>query len=79
MPDLVVAWPDYLIHQIIPMSNTGYYNFWKVKKELPKFTEMELALMEGGHSIEKPKKETYSFIKTLSSKEPTLGPVSRNG
>lgn len=56
------------------MSN-GYYNFWKVKKEQPKFSEMELALMEGGHSIEKPKKETYSFIKSLASKEPTLGPV----
>ena len=73
-----VVWLDFLILRIIMMSN-GYYNFWKVKKELPKFSEMELALMEGGHSIEKPKKETYSFIKSLSSKEPTLGPVDRNG
>ena len=27
-----------------------YYNFWG--KQQPKFTEMELALMEGGHSLE---------------------------
>lgn len=56
------------------MSN-GYYNFWKIKKEQPKFSEMEIALMEGGHSIEKPKKETYSFIKSLASKEPTLDTI----
>jgi hypothetical protein len=72
---LDAAWLDYLTLKITQMNNNGYYNFWKVEKK-KEFTEMEIALMEGGHSIEKPKKETYSFIKSLSSKEPTLGPLS---
>ena len=38
-----------------------YYNFWG--KQRPKFTEMELALMEGGHSIEQ--EEKYTFLKQL--------------
>ena len=61
-------------------NSTGYYNFWGSNKpplEEPKFTELEIALMEGGHSLEEPKKETYSFIKSLTSKEPTLGPLSQ--
>lgn len=41
-----------------------YFNFWG--KPQRKFTEMELALMEGGHSLEEPK---YEFIKTLSVEE----------
>ena len=38
-----------------------YYNFWG--KQKPKFTDMELALMEGGHSIEREQK--YTFLKQL--------------
>ena len=38
-----------------------YYNFWGKQKS--KFTEMELALMEGGHSIEK--EEKYTFLKQI--------------
>lgn len=60
-------------------NSTGYYNFWGTHKtplEEPKFTELEIALMEGGHSLEEPKKDTYSFIKFISEhKEPTLGTV----
>jgi hypothetical protein len=48
-------------------------NFWLKPKAEPKFTELELALMEGGHSIEKEKTQTYSFIKSIT--KPTLGPV----
>jgi hypothetical protein len=45
-------------------------NFWGIKKQ--KFTEMELALMEGGQSLpEKVKESNYTFIKGL----PTLGPL----
>lgn len=39
-----------------------YINFWG--KQKPEFTAMEVALMEGGHSLEKP--ATMSFIKSLS-------------
>lgn len=54
---------------------TDIPNYWKKEKEVkPAFTEMELALMEGGQSLEQPKKETYLFLKSL--KEPTLGPLS---
>jgi hypothetical protein len=55
---------------------TDIPNYWKVKKAEPKpmFTDMELALMEGGQSLEQPKKETYSFLKYVT--EPTLGPLS---
>ena len=53
-----------------------YINFWRKPKETPKFTDMELALMEGGHSLEEPK-NTYSFIKELT--KPTLGPLVVNG
>jgi hypothetical protein len=57
------------------MNNNGYYNFWKVAKiEQPLFTEMELALMEGGQSLEQPESDTYSFLKYVT--EPTLGPLS---
>lgn len=55
--------------------STEIPNYWKVEKVKPAFTEMELALMEGGQSLEQPKKETYSFLKSL--KEPTLGPLSQ--
>jgi hypothetical protein len=44
-----------------------YVNFWG--KQKPKFTEMELALMEGGHSLQK--EEKFSFLKTLN--ETTFG------
>lgn len=37
-----------------------YYNFWG--KQRPKFTEMELALMEGGHSLENSNEKTNSSI-----------------
>ena len=42
----------------------AYYNFWG--KQKPKFTDMELALMEGGHSIEQ--EEKYTFLKQLRDK-----------
>ena len=44
-----------------------YFNFWG--KQHPKFTEMEIALMEGGHSLEKP--AHMSFIKSLSKPKDT--------
>jgi hypothetical protein len=38
-------------------------SFWGIKKQ-SRFTEMELALMAGGHSLpEKVKEVNYSFIK----------------
>lgn len=40
----------------------GYINYWGIEK--PQFTEMELALMEGGHSINQPE-EKYTFLKSL--------------
>ena len=40
------------------MIDDIYYNFWG--KQKPKFTEMELALMEGGHSLEKDNEKTNS-------------------
>jgi len=50
-----------------------YPNYWKIKQK-PKFTEIELAVMEGGHSLEaEPKKESFSFIKSL--KNTPLGPL----
>lgn len=39
-----------------------YVSFWG--KQKPKFTEMELALMEGGHSLET-KQPSMQFIKEL--------------
>jgi hypothetical protein len=69
--DLGVAWQDYLT------MKTEIPDYWLKTKVAPQFTDLEIAAMEGGHSIEKEKKETYSFIKSL--KEPTLGHVSRNG
>lgn len=56
-------------------TDSGYINFWQ--KNRPKFTDMEMAIMEGGHSLEKSQPEKYSFIKSLQ--EPTLGHVRRNG
>lgn len=38
-----------------------YISFWGKPK--PKFTAIELALMEGGHSLDKPKK--YTFLREL--------------
>ena len=38
-----------------------YINFWG--REKPKFTDMELALMEGGHSLQKDNK--FSFLKSI--------------
>ena len=50
-------------------KDCGYISFWKKKEtpvqELPKFTEMQLALMEGGHSLEEKKVEKFSFLKSL--------------
>jgi len=48
--------------------DNGYVSFWKRKvvvEEVPMFTEMQLALMEGGHSIEEKKVEQFPFLKTL--------------
>lgn len=44
-------------------TNNGYVNFWG--KTLPEFTEMELALMEGGHCLTQPVEVKMSFIKSL--------------
>lgn len=40
-----------------------YYNFWGKPKQV--FTDMELALMEGGHSLEV--EEKFTFLKTIES------------
>lgn len=44
----------------------GYVNHWGKPK--PEYTEMELALMEGGHSLEKP--VAMPFLKSLNNKQP---------
>lgn len=47
------------IGDIEPMDfNEGYVNYWGKPK--PKFTAMELALMEGGHSLENNNEKTIS-------------------
>lgn len=43
--------------------NDGYVNLWSKPK--PQFTDMEMAAMEGGHSIEEPTKPLFDFIKSL--------------
>jgi hypothetical protein len=43
--------------------DTYYVNHWGKPK--PEFTEMELALMEGGHSVSEPAKPHLEFIKSL--------------
>ena len=51
-------------------NDCGYISFWKKKiitESKPEFTEMELAVMEGGHSIEELKVEKFSFIKSLQT------------
>lgn len=54
-------------------DDTGYINFWG--KQKPKFTEMEIALMEGGHCLAKP--ATMEFIKSLSTlQKPPAKPQS---
>jgi hypothetical protein len=45
------------------MKDVGYINLWGKPK--PEFTEMELALMEGGHSVSEPAKPHLEFIKSL--------------
>jgi hypothetical protein len=53
--------------QIKPNAPAGYINLWGIT-EKPQFSDMEMALMQGGHSIEtEPKPEKYSFIKLISS------------
>lgn len=48
------------------LKETEYHNFWGIK-QAPKFTEMELALMEGGHSLQQAQKEDrFTFLKLLS-------------
>lgn len=44
-----------------------YVNYWG--KQKPQFTEMELALMEGGHDITTPKEIKMEFIKSLRLNE----------
>ena len=44
-------------------DDLGYINYWGKPK--PKFTDMEMAAMEGGHSIEEPAKPQMDFIKSL--------------
>ena len=50
------------------MNTTGYVSFWKcklVEESKPAFTDMQLALMEGGHSLEEKKTEKFPFLKEL--------------
>lgn len=56
--------------------NEVYINYWGKPK--PEFTEYQLALMEGGHSIELPAK--YTFLKTLAetSKNTVEGSFSKD-
>ncbi len=46
---------------------SGYISFWKKKPvvEQVMFTEMQLALMEGGHSLEEKKIEKFPFLREL--------------
>lgn len=68
------------------MIDDIYHNFWG--KQKPKFTAMELALMEGGHSLETSNEKTnyntsgtnlvrMQFIAGLHSK--SLGRQSSKG
>lgn len=58
------------------MTNTelGYKNYWGIKEpkveEQPKFTDMQVALMEGGHSLEELETEKFMFLKTLKNTLP---------
>jgi len=48
--------------------DNGYINYWKKKpvvESAPSFTEMQIALMEGGHSMEEKKVEQFAFLKSL--------------
>ena len=51
----------------------AYPGFWVKPK--PAFTPLEIAVMEGGHSLEENNTEAYSFIKFLKN-TPTLGPLN---
>lgn len=57
-----------------PINNTGYYNFWgpttPAGLQTSEFTDFEIALMEGGNSLEKPKIEKFPFIKEISKNTP---------
>lgn len=48
-----------------------YHNFWGKPK--PEFTDMEMAAMEGGHSLEEPAKPKFEFIKSLLVKDSNQG------
>ena len=49
-------------------DETGYVNFWGKPK--PTFTEMEVALMEGGHSLTQDEvTKKYSFLKEITEKK----------
>ena len=48
-----------------------YHNFWGKPK--PKYSEMEMAAMEGGHSLEEPGKPQFEFIKSLTVKDSNEG------
>ena len=48
-------------------DDIGYISPWGIKQPKKReFTDMELALMEGGHSLESPKEEKFSFLKEIS-------------
>jgi hypothetical protein len=57
---------------VAKLIDSVYINYWGSKNPVvenkTKFTEMELALMEGGHSLDNPKLEKFSFIKSLEKK-----------
>lgn len=47
-------------------NDNEYISPWGVKPQQPTFTEMQIALMEGGHSLEESNKK-FSFLKELLS------------
>lgn len=49
------------------MIDKIYHNFWG--KPQPRFTDMEMAAMEGGHSLEEPAAPQFTFIKSLPVKD----------
>ena len=53
------------------MINKIYHNYWG--KDKPVFTDMEMAAMEGGHSLEEPAKPQFDFIRSLLVKDSNKG------
>ena len=56
---------------MMEQNSVGYQNFWKIEKpevkETPAFTDLQIAVMEGGHCLEEPKLDKFTFLKTLKN------------